>query len=182
MGSNDGLGFTLLGIGGLLVYSGMKGYGVLPVISNLIAGNPINQNVTNQQPLGSNATPTGTGIGPTPGASTHSASTQTAKDNQNLANSIAREFGWDTGQQWDDLVTLWTRESDWDNTAMNKSSGAYGIPQALPYTKMPKIAWPESAGGKSDPAAQIDWGLNYIAGRYGLPQFALAFHRQNNWY
>jgi hypothetical protein len=79
-------------------------------------------------------------------------------------------------------VDLWNRESNWDNQAQNPDSGAYGIPQALPYTKMPKIAWPPSAGGNADAAAQIDWGLRYIAERYGVPQFALAFHKQNNWY
>lgn len=178
MGS-DGLGVTLVSVGGVLIYAGIKGYSVPDVLRNLVKGEPINQNVRSQ-PIGSTQPTTPPEYGSS--GTMQSAAGSTAQANQNLAIPLARAYGWDTGVQWDSLVELWTRESNWDNHALNQSSGAYGIPQALPYTKMPKSAWPESAGGTADAETQISWGLGYIALRYGLPQFALAFHKQHNWY
>ena len=102
--------------------------------------------------------------------------------NQATGKLLAASFGWNTGQQWDDLVKLWDQESGWNNTAENPTSHAYGIPQALPYTKMPQPAWPPSAGGKADPTAQITWGLAYIKQRYGSPSAAWAHEQANNWY
>ncbi|MDR7280787.1 lytic transglycosylase domain-containing protein [Catenuloplanes atrovinosus] len=76
------------------------------------------------------------------------------------------------------LDKLWTRESGWNHTATNPSSGAYGIPQALPGPKM------ASAGGdwESNPATQISWGLGYIKGRYGTPCEAWAHSESVGWY
>jgi Transglycosylase SLT domain len=102
--------------------------------------------------------------------------------NQAIGKLLAAGYGWSTGIQWDDLVRLWDQESGWSNTAQNPQSGAYGIPQALPYTKMPKAAWPASAGGRSDPSSQVSWGLAYIKGRYGSPSAAWAHEQANNWY
>ena len=67
--------------------------------------------------------------------------------------------------QFSCLDRLWTRESKWSLTATNPSSGAYGIPQALPGTKM------ASAGSdwRHNPLTQITWGLSYIRTRYGSP-------------
>ncbi|MFL6053663.1 MAG: transglycosylase SLT domain-containing protein, partial [Actinoallomurus sp.] len=75
-------------------------------------------------------------------------------------------------------VTLWNRESKWNHKAHNPWSGAYGIPQALPGTKM------LSAGRdwKSNPAAQIKWGLTYIKGRYKTPCGAWSHMRRTGWY
>jgi len=100
-----------------------------------------------------------------------------------IGKTKAAAMGW-TGAQWTALEKLWTNESGWNPKAKNPSSGAYGIPQALPHTKMPKAAWPESAGGQSDAGTQIQWGLNYIKSRYGSPVMALAFwNRQKpHWY
>ena len=105
-----------------------------------------------------------------------------AAPNQGTGKLLAASFGWNTGTQWDDLVKLWDQESGWNNTAENPTSHAYGIPQALPYTKMPQQAWPPSAGGKADPTAQITWGLAYIKQRYGSPSAAWAHEQANNWY
>ncbi len=102
--------------------------------------------------------------------------------NQTLGRQLATAYGWHVDPYWTALVNLWNRESSWDNHASNPSSGAYGIPQALPYTKMPKPAWPESAGGQSDAASQINWGLGYIWGRYHDPTTAWAHELANNWY
>lgn len=73
--------------------------------------------------------------------------------------------GWTVSAQFGCLNDLWNGESNWRVYATNPSSGAYGIPQALPATKM-AIA---GADWKTNPATQIKWGLKYIDDRYGTP-------------
>jgi hypothetical protein len=63
------------------------------------------------------------------------------------------------------LNKLWNKESGWNAHAENKGSGAYGIPQALPGSKMGTVA----SDWKTNPATQIKWGLGYIKGRYNSP-------------
>jgi len=76
------------------------------------------------------------------------------------------------------LVALWDRESHWNVYAQNPTSGAYGIPQALPGAKMASAGadWQTSA------TTQITWGLGYIAGRYGTPCGAWAHSADVGWY
>lgn len=99
-----------------------------------------------------------------------------AKANMALGRQLAARYGWASGPQWAALVELWNRESGWNNLARNPTSGAFGIPQALPPSKM------GSAAVAGDAAAQIAWGLRYIRGRYGSPAAALGFHNSHNWY
>ncbi len=89
---------------------------------------------------------------------------------------------WATGQNWINWNYVAMRESGWSNTAMNPSSGAYGIAQALPYTKYPKMGQPPFAGGSSDPAVQIWWMVQYMLGRYGGPAGAASHEKAFNWY
>ena len=98
------------------------------------------------------------------------------------AQAIARDlmlaqYGWG-GDQFGCLVSLWARESGWNVNAYNSSSGATGIPQALPGSKM------ASAGADwlTNPATQITWGLGYIAGRYGTPCGAWDHSESAGWY
>lgn len=95
------------------------------------------------------------------------------------ARSMLGAYGFGDGQ-WGCLDSLWTGESSWNWAARNPSSGAYGIPQSLPASKM------SSAGSDwlTNPATQIAWGLGYIKGRYGSPCAALAFWQGNSphWY
>jgi hypothetical protein len=95
------------------------------------------------------------------------------------ALSIMPEYGWG-GDQYQCLVTLWIGESGWRANAYNPSSGAYGIPQSLPASKM------ASAGADyvTNAMTQIRWGLTYIQGRYDTPCGALAFWngRYPHWY
>jgi len=97
--------------------------------------------------------------------------------NRALGYSLLIEFGFDASQ-WPYLNALWTRESGWNHLAENKSSGAYGIPQSLPATKMAVVGpdW------RSNPETQIKWGLAYIAARYGNPQGAWAHSQRFGWY
>ncbi|WP_033259768.1 MULTISPECIES: transglycosylase SLT domain-containing protein [Kitasatospora] len=70
------------------------------------------------------------------------------------------------------------RESGWDYTASNKSSGAYGLVQALPGSKMASAG----ADWRTNPATQIKWGLNYMNSRYGSPCGAWSFWQSHHWY
>jgi hypothetical protein len=83
---------------------------------------------------------------------------------------MATSRGWG-GAQWTCLDKLWMRESKFQTTVRNPRSGAYGIPQALPATKMATAG----ADWRTNPATQITWGLNYIAGRYDSPCNAWSY-------
>ncbi len=118
------------------------------------------------------------GAGPAAAAGQQAGSGATAAGNQQLGKMLAASYGWSTGAEWTALVALWNRESGWSNTADTRVSGldpknatvfAYGIPQARPYSKMPKAAWPPDKGGTADPTHQINWGLAYIKASYGDP-------------
>lgn len=94
-----------------------------------------------------------------------------------IAQNMLGNYGW--GQdQWGCLDSLWMRESGWNTYAENPSSGAYGIPQSLPGSKM------ATAGSdwRTNPATQISWGLSYISGRYGTPCGAWAHSESVGWY
>ena len=96
---------------------------------------------------------------------------------QRIAEQMLSQFGW-SGGQFSCLQPLWAHESGWNPYAQNPSSGAYGIPQALPGSKM------SSAGGdwQSNPATQIRWGLSYIQGNYGSPCGAWSHEQADGWY
>jgi hypothetical protein len=97
---------------------------------------------------------------------------------QSIAYSIMASFGFAPATYFGCLDLLWQRESGWDYDAENPVSGAYGIPQALPGSKM------ASAGSdwQTDPATQIRWGLGYIKAIYGNPCAAWAFEEANGYY
>lgn len=76
------------------------------------------------------------------------------------------------------LDKLWTKESHWNPKASNSSTGAYGIPQALPGSKMAVFG----SDWKTNPATQIAWGLNYIKGRYKTPCKAWSHMQSTGWY
>ncbi|MDI2033264.1 hypothetical protein [Paenarthrobacter nitroguajacolicus] len=93
------------------------------------------------------------------------------------AASILGSYGW-SASEMTALNALWEKESNWRTTATNASSGAYGIVQSLPASKMASAG----ADWQTNYQTQIKWGLNYIKERYGSPSAALAFHLANNWY
>ena len=97
--------------------------------------------------------------------------------NRGIAQSMLGSYGWGM-DQWGCLDSLWQKESNWSHTAMNPSSGAYGIPQSLPGNKMASAG----ADWQTNPATQIRWGLGYIQGRYGSPCSAWAHSQAHNWY
>jgi hypothetical protein len=97
--------------------------------------------------------------------------------NRALGCAILLEVGFGLDQMGC-LDELWTRESNWRESAHNSSSGAHGIPQALPAEKMAVYG----ADYLTNPVPQIRWGLDYISGRYGSPCGAWSFWQANHWY
>jgi hypothetical protein len=98
-------------------------------------------------------------------------------DPQAVGRLLAGERGWG-GQQFDCLSRLWSKESGWRWDANNSGSGAYGIPQSLPGSKMAS----SGSDWATNPITQINWGLGYIANSYGTPCSAWAHSQASNWY
>jgi hypothetical protein len=94
---------------------------------------------------------------------------------QAIAQSKLAARGW--SGQFGCLSSLWSKESGWKTSAHN-SSGAYGIPQALPGSKMASAG----ADWQTNPATQIEWGLHYISSTYGTPCAAWSHSQADNWY
>lgn len=89
----------------------------------------------------------------------------------------ADEYGWG-GDQFSCLSSLWQKESGWNYQAYNASSGATGIPQSLPGSKMASAG----ADWQSNAITQIHWGLDYIQRAYGSPCAAWGHSQSVNWY
>ena len=101
------------------------------------------------------------------------------QDPRSVARSMLGTFGW-SDSQWGCLEQLWTGESGWNYQAANASSDAYGIPQALPGSKMGTVA----ADYRTNPVTQITWGMQYVKASYGSPCAALGSwnSRSPHWY
>ncbi|MEV2276421.1 transglycosylase SLT domain-containing protein [Nocardiopsis sp. NPDC049922] len=99
-------------------------------------------------------------------------------DARALARDMVLAEGWAASEFDDCLEPLWQKESNWNHTAQNPSSGAYGIPQSLPGDKMAS----HGDDWRTNPATQIAWGIDYIKGRYGTPCEAWAHSQANGWY
>ena len=117
---------------------------------------------------------------PAPASSSQSSSgsaPQPSGDPQQIAAAMLGSYGW-SSSEFGCLVSLWNLESGWNVYASNPSSGAYGIPQALPGSKM------ASAGPdwQSNAATQIRWGLGYIKSLYGSPCGAWSHEQASGWY
>ncbi|GAB3647025.1 lysozyme family protein [Glycomyces tarimensis] len=97
--------------------------------------------------------------------------------NKAIGCTMTLDAGWGLGE-FSCLESLWDRESNWNETASNPSSGAYGIPQSLPGSKMSS----HGSDWQSNPSTQIAWGLDYIQGRYGSPCGAWSHSESNGWY
>lgn len=189
----------LAGIGGVFLWSGIKGKSVSSIVHLLIGGqspatakgaNPITGTaidpnaITGQSGLPSSLNIPGGAVPVTSG---------TGKQNQAIARMLALPIHptWVVGAEWQAWVNLWNQESGWSNVADTRKSGldspdasvfAYGIPQARPYSKMPRLAWPSDKGGVSDVISQISWGIVYIANTYGSPSAAWTHEQSNGWY
>ena len=115
-------------------------------------------------------------------SSSSSSSRPSAPTDPSGAQAIARDlmmskYGWGD-DQFGCLVSLWNKESGWNVNSYNASSGATGIPQALPGSKMATAG----ADWQTNPATQITWGLGYISGSYGTPCAAWDKSESVGWY
>ena len=134
-------------------------------VSSIIIEEPVNQIVQIQTKI----TTSRSGI--------RTAISGSVAEYQEYAAQMCNSYGW-TQTDFDCLVKLWNKESGWNPNAYNASSGAYGIPQALPGSKM------ASAGSdyQTNYKTQINWGLGYISSRYGNPQNAWNHAQSTGWY
>jgi hypothetical protein len=112
-----------------------------------------------------------------PGGQVTRTEDRTPKDPRAIARLLLARYGFGAGQ-FSCLNSIYMNESGWKVHADNPTSSAYGIPQALPGSKM------ASAGRDwhDNPATQIRWGLGYIKARYGSPCDAWGFKRGHGWY
>lgn len=95
-----------------------------------------------------------------------------------IGRQMARKQGFTSWWQWNCLDALWTAESGWRTSASNSRTGAHGIPQAFPGSKMASHGsdWQHSA------RTQISWGLSYIDDRWGTPCNAYNHFKRTRWY
>jgi uncharacterized protein YabE (DUF348 family) len=131
------------------------------VVASAVTVPPVNQVVK----VGTMEVAAGVNISVSPGSA------------QEIGKQLAAARGWGD-DQFACLLQLWNKESGWRVDAENRSSGAYGIPQSLPGSKMASVG----ADWRTNPATQITWGLNYIGGRYGNPCGAWSASQAKGWY
>ena len=96
---------------------------------------------------------------------------------QSTAKSLLASEGF-SSSEWPCLYDIWEQESTWNVYADNAASGAYGIPQSLPASKMAAAG----ADWQTNPVTQIRWGLSYIAATYGTPCGAWSHEQAAGWY
>jgi hypothetical protein len=116
-------------------------------------------------------------LGLTSGPAVSGQENLSAQDPQTIAEALLPTYGWSSSEM-SCLVPLWMGESGWRVSAENASSGAYGIPQSLPGSKMATVA----GDWRTNPVTQITWGLGYISERYGSPCGAWSFKQGHGWY
>lgn len=175
--------------GTVLAYSAIKGSTITKTLGYFLSGKTIPTSapvtMTEGQPDSSNPGTRGD---------------QTFHSNQSIGKLLAAQYGWSTGQEWSDLVALWNRESGWNSHIINRSSGAFGIAQALGHGGSNTAAqtsveytdgstalitvneYPSELANSGDPTAQIHWGLQYIKATYGDPINAWAHEESAGWY
>jgi len=159
-----------------IVTPGVNGVMSQTVVQTLHDGVVVDQSVTNEEVTSDPVTQVTTTGTKNSGPAAAPAAAVTPGSAQAIAYDMVIARGWDDSQ-FNCLVSLWNRESGWNVHASNRS-GAYGIPQALPGSKMGSAGpdWQNNA------TTQITWGLGYIAGRYGTPCGAWGNFQAKGWY
>lgn len=190
----NGTALAGLAAGSIFLYAAVKGKSILATTQAIVQGkDPGTIPAANSIQVASGIADTGhalgelPGSGPAPGGGTSPPANANASTYQQYAFSLFSHYGWGTDQQ-QPLIALWNGESNWDPTAYNPgthttnpdNSHAFGIPQALPASKM------ASAGSdwRTNGFTQIRWGLGYISSVYGSPAKAYSdwLSRNPHWY
>ncbi len=154
-------------------------------VEAMVTVRPTNRAVTIQPikaPEGTVAEVTAEVVEPTPTPTPTPAPTVAGVSTARFSGNVGAMLRQATTAKWDAaqasaMNTLMGKESGLNPYAVNKSSGACGIPQAYPCSKLLNVI-----GSLDNVDGQIQWLLNYVASRYGTPSQALAFHRANGWY
>jgi resuscitation-promoting factor RpfB len=133
--------------------------------------------LASRQPANPAAAPGGGAAGGSSAAAGPPAAPPNPGTAQSIAFNMMGAFGFPPQTYFSCLNNIWNRESGWVYNAQNPS-GAYGIPQALPGSKMASAG----ADWATDPATQIRWGLGYIKSTYGNPCSAWAFWEGHGYY
>jgi hypothetical protein len=135
------------------------------------------QQQAEQQAAAQQSASTSTSTSTTTNTSTDTSGELSPSEAQSEAQQLMPSYGFSVSSQWTCLLDLWNNESGWEWDAEN-ASGAYGIPQALPASKM------ASAGSDymTDATTQMKWGLSYIQSTYGSPCAAWDFEEANGYY
>jgi hypothetical protein len=171
-GRVNGFSLAYTAVGGVVLWSGIKGTTISTTFRGLLSGKPpgASQEPISTSPALQAALTTGTSIpGVTVGIPAGVAAGGSPAANKALGLLLAGAYGWAGPGEWPYLESGWEEESGWNQYAANVPSDpynhAYGIPQANPGSKM------ASAGSdwKTSPSTQIKWGLGYIRATYGSP-------------
>ena len=191
----SGLGVAMATAGSVLMLSGVRNVPLQATVRDLLGGKIPTASPTGAPSIGLTASPaaaagSGSSSAATAPAPSPAAATAAAKANQAIAQTMLFASGrvtWMAGQQWQDLVALWNKESGWYQLAQNPDSGAFGVAQALGHGVAGSAGkygnnYPTKAANDGDAASQIAWGLDYIAQTYGSPSAAWAHETADDWY
>lgn len=190
----SGIAVAEIGAGGLLVYSGIKGYTLADTFTSLVKGTaPSDTEKVSQQTYGAAAPSSSSSVAATQSAAYTATGSKSA---QQALNNAAAAYGWNTGAEWTALANIEMREAGFNPSATNPSSGAYGLGQALGhgsgastqgsvtneyggYGVSDAVA---QAANSGDAGAQAVWMCQYIAATYGDPVTAWQHEQEFHWY
>jgi len=172
----NGVALATGGAGVVLLWSALVNQKITTVLQDVISGKKPAPGPETAAPSDTPSTASGGS-----GGGSAAAAPSNPTGNVALGKTMAASRGW-TGAQWNALYALWQRESEWSNTAENAQSGAYGIAQALGHGPTNQYPAGPANPPTSSAAAQIEWGLGYIASKFGNPVNALAHENQFGWY
>jgi resuscitation-promoting factor RpfB len=166
----DGKALAAVAAGGVFVWAGIRGFSIPQAVQNIVTGKTPGAGQT-EATLTAAASSAPAGGAPSGSIAPGAASAQA------WAKAHLADYGWGP-DQFAPLLSLWNQESGWRWNATNPTSGAYGIPQSLPASKMAA----DGSDWKTNPVTQMRWGLGYIKGTYGSPAKAWEHEQSNNWY
>lgn len=175
-GNINGFSLAYTAIGGIVMWSGIKGESISATFKGLLSGQAP-AGGTETIGSGTPATSTGSTGSTGSGGSNEPAPSGTSGSNEQVMKQVAAAFGW-TGAQWTALYNVEMAEAGFDLTATNPKSGAYGMAQFIDGPG----EYAQYGGNSTTALGQATAMCNYIKQRYGTPEAAWAFHLANGYY